>query len=361
MRWSLLRTVLLLLALISSSARDGKAQVRVDDAVPRKLDEFVLDEQKWHLLDRFVKQVKHEPKKVAYVIVYAERKINGPGVYYDGEAWKRWAGYNLEALGLRKNRFLIIYGGLREQNMIELWIVTRGGTLPRPTPTATETIVCPSVSVLGDHYVRRREQPLTFRTELSAYGVYSFPGLTFNWTASAGRIVSGEGSNIITVDASESPASTIEAKVEVVGLSHECKSNGMSTTTVGVVPYKFDEFGKIGYEDLEARLDNLAVYLQKDNILRTHIIVYGGHSGQRGEAEAWIEFMKHYLLTTRRLNANRVIALNGGYREDLSAELWLSPRVGPFPSPSPTVDPKDVRLVTSKPKAISHKKSRRPR
>jgi hypothetical protein len=111
---------------------------------------------------------------------------------------------------------------------------------------------------------------------------------------------------------------------------------------VGIVPYKFDEFGKIHSEDLMARLDNLAIYLQKDVTLQAHIIIYNGRYGRRGEAKAWAAYMKDYIVNTRGLEPERIVTLEGGYREGLSGELWLSPRGTSAPKPSPSVDPKYV-------------------
>jgi hypothetical protein len=205
---SLIRTVFLLLTIFCSAALDTPAQRTLDDSAPRKFDEYALEgEQRWLRLDRFVAQLRREPKKLGYVIVYSGRKINGPGVSYDGEDWKRWVWHNLKARGLAEDRFVTVNGGLREHDTIELWIVTPRARVPTPTPTATVRVVCPSVIVLGDIYVRRRDQPLRFKVDLSAWNVEGFPGLKFNWTVSSGRIVSGEGNDTIAVDVSQSSTS----------------------------------------------------------------------------------------------------------------------------------------------------------
>lgn len=111
------------------------------------------------------------------------------------------------------------------------------------------------------------------------------------------------------------------------------------TTVVGVVPYKFDEFGSIRMGDLKARLDNFAIFLQKDGELLGYIITYSGRYGTRGEGEAWAAWMREYLLNTRSLEPGRLITLDGGHREDLSGEFWLSPWGAAAPNASPTVDP----------------------
>src|SRR5439155_4995057 len=108
------------------------------------------------------------------------------------------------------------------------------------------------------------------------------------------------------------------------GLSRECQNRHATTTVVGVAPYKFDEFGKIHFEDLEARVDNLAIYPQRDAALRAYIVTYNARYGRQSEAKAWAALMKDYLVNTRGLEPERIKTIDGGYREELSSELWLS-------------------------------------
>jgi hypothetical protein len=109
-------------------------------------------------------------------------------------------------------------------------------------------------------------------------------------------------------------------------------------------PGKFDEFGDINCEDELAHLDNFSIQLQNNPNLHGYIIVYGGRRGRRNEAKARAARMKYYLMHNRGLNKNRVITLDGGFREKLMGELWLVKGGESAPIPTPTVDPKDVRL-----------------
>jgi hypothetical protein len=342
----LLRFVVLAVGFACWTPLFQSAPQRAGDTTARKFDEYVLEgEQRWSRLTPFVKQLKREPRRLGYIIVYAERKIVGSGVYYDGEDWKNWVFHNLTAQGLSRDRFVTVNGGLRDQDMIELWLVTPGGPTPVPTPTATETIVCPSVTVLGNVWVRSRKQPVTFRTNLSAWQVYSFPNVVYNWTVSSGKILSGQGTNTIRVDVSQSAENRISARVEIFGLSGECDKEATTTTVVEVAPYKFYDFGKINFGDLKARLDHVALYLQNDPELRLHIITYGGRNGRRGEAKMWSAWMKDFLIQTRGIEAVRIITIDGGFREERSGELWLVPPDVTAPEATPTVDPKDAQKL----------------
>lgn len=109
---------------------------------------------------------------------------------------------------------------------------------------------------------------------------------------------------------------------------------------------KFDEFGDINCEDEMARLDNLAVQLQmqKDRGGKAYILVYGGRFSRRGEARARASRMKSYLTRNLGIDARHITTIDGGYREDLTVELWLLPPFVGAPSAFPDVAPKDVKF-----------------
>jgi hypothetical protein len=109
-------------------------------------------------------------------------------------------------------------------------------------------------------------------------------------------------------------------------------------------PHKFDEFGDINCEDEMARLDNFAIQLQKVQEGRGYILVYGGRFGRRGEARARASRMKSYLTRNRGVDARRITTIDGGYRQDLTVELWLLPPVVGAPSAVPDVALKAVKF-----------------
>jgi hypothetical protein len=122
-------------------------------------------------------------------------------------------------------------------------------------------------------------------------------------------------------------------------------------------PSKVDEYGDICCDDEMARLDNFATHLQNNPDARGYIIYYGGrlrrypycHSKRlglpkRGDAAARARILKPYLESTRGVDPARFVVINGGYREEWTAELWLVPKGAAPPSPTPTVDPRRVRF-----------------
>ena len=107
---------------------------------------------------------------------------------------------------------------------------------------------------------------------------------------------------------------------------------------------KFDEFGNISCEDELARLDNFAYHLRSASNLQGHVIVYGGRRGRRNEAKARAARMKYYLVRIRGLDPKRVITSDGGFREELSGELWIVRPGEPAPESTPTLSRKDVKI-----------------
>lgn len=120
-----------------------------------------------------------------------------------------------------------------------------------------------------------------------------------------------------------------------------------SYTSAQIVdPVLFDEFGDVNCEDEIARLDNFAVVLQNAPQTQALIIIYGGRTGRRHEADARASRIKTYLVKSRGLNPQRIVTLNGGYQESLKVQLWqvvAGVNLKQIPT-FPTVQPKDVKF-----------------
>jgi len=138
--------------------------------------------------------------------------------------------------------------------------------------------------------------------------------------------------------------------------------NGSDPISIQRETAKFDEFGDVCCGEEKARLDNFAVALQNVPEARGFIVFYGGrrqsypfcHSSRkrlprRGEAQARAERLKPYLLHGwSTLDPRRVVVIDGGYRETWSAELWIMPKGGTAPKPTPTVRIENMRFRRGK-------------
>ncbi len=171
----------------------------------------------------------------------------------------------------------------------------------------------------------------------------------YKWTTSAGTITSGQGTASITVDTTGLSDENVGAKVEVEGLPEGCPKTASCATNAGRVCgglHKYDEYANISYADEKARLDNFAIVLQNEPGSTGYILAYGGRVGRAGEAQRRAERAMKYLSGKMRdTDAGRIVTVDGGYREELTVQLWAIPRGFSPPTPEPAVDPAEVKFV----------------
>jgi|ERR1043166_1264615 hypothetical protein len=112
---------------------------------------------------------------------------------------------------------------------------------------------------------------------------------------------------------------------------------------------RFDEYGDVRFSDEKARLDNFAIQLQGQEDARGYIVVYAGQTALVGEAAKRGERAKNYLVKVRKLPLDKVVAIDGGYRDSLTVELFIYPKDEAPPTPTPTLDASQVELVYRNP------------
>lgn len=125
--------------------------------------------------------------------------------------------------------------------------------------------------------------------------------------------------------------------------------------------HTLDIYGNIPFEDEKSRLDNFAIHLQRQSEAKGYIIVYAGQRARIGEARARAKRAKNYLMYKRGIRAGRVVTLDGGYREESTVNLYLVPRGATGPTPSPTLDPREVQIIRGGNANINKRRSYRPR
>ncbi|HEX7313401.1 MAG TPA: hypothetical protein VF297_05745 [Pyrinomonadaceae bacterium] len=209
---------------------------------------------------------------------------------------------------------------------------------------------CPTVAVSCPDTVKHGE-PATFTASID--NAPAGAKLTYNWDVSAGTITGGQGTSSITVDTTGLDGNSIlTATVEVGGLPETCAKVAACTSAIPQFIFhdKIDEYGNIKFEDEKARLDNFAIELLNSPEFVGYIVGYGGRRSRRGEAARRIARAKRYIVTVRGVPAERIVTIDGGYREDLTVELRLRVKEMQPPEPVPTVDPNEVIFINPAPK-----------
>lgn len=123
-----------------------------------------------------------------------------------------------------------------------------------------------------------------------------------------------------------------------------------------------DEFGNEPCEMILARSDNLLDKLKRNPTTLAYIIFYEGKHLQSvynkktkqneskylnpryGEARNKAKAITFYLTKWRKMSKNRLILIDGGYRESYGVELWIAPQNSDPPKPSPDLERKDVKF-----------------
>ncbi|HEX6183510.1 MAG TPA: hypothetical protein VFZ44_06335 [Pyrinomonadaceae bacterium] len=201
-------------------------------------------------------------------------------------------------------------------------VVVRNCPPPRP--------VCPNVAIYCPD-VQQAGTPITFTASVSG----GTPGVTpvYNWVVSAGKILSGQGTATITVDTAGLAGQPITATVEVAGYNLECRAQCQAAVPAPPNPTKFDEFGELQRNDEKARLDVFAIELQNSPGAQGYIIGYGGRNKRYGTGAQRAQRARDYVVSTRGIEASRIVTLEGGARETGATELWIVPPGATPPRP----------------------------
>src|SRR2546429_3485523 len=142
-----------------------------------------------------------------------------------------------------------------------------------------------------------------FELRVSVSGTNPTDKLTYNWTASAGSIISGQGTPLIRVSTKGADGQGITVSVEIDGLESGCQKAASFTISprCGLPPQVqlFDRYGKMSFTEEKERLENLALRLQQGPRGQGYIIAYNGQL-KRAERD------RNYLVTERGIIADRL-------------------------------------------------------
>src|SRR5258708_4642921 len=204
-------------------------------------------------------------------------------------------------------------------------VVTDCPPPPPPPPVCpTVTVSCPEAG--------NENAPVTFTVAITGGTPNIRPG--YNWTISAGKIISGQGTPSITVDTGGLAGQTVRASVDVTGFGTPCPASCSVSIPIINKPRKFDEYYDIARNDEKARLDNYAIQLQSEPGSQGYIIVYPSRRAGSNDAQARAQRITDYLVNSRGIDSHRVVTVMGPQREDWLFELWVVPEGAPPPTPN---------------------------
>src|SRR2546423_2457119 len=190
-------------------------------------------------------------------------------------------------------------------------------------PPREERPVCPIVNVSCPD-AATENAAVTFTANISG-GSGNIAPPSYNWTISNGRIISGQGTQSITVDTTGLAGQTIRATVDVSGYGAPCSANCSVSVPIEITSHKFDEYYDIAHNDEKARLDNYAIQLQSEPGSKGYVIVHPKRGVSRSVAASRADRIKDYLVNSRGIDQSRFEVVIGPERENWLFELWVVP------------------------------------
>jgi hypothetical protein len=195
---------------------------------------------------------------------------------------------------------------------------------PPPAPVCPRVAIsCPETPGLG--------QPVEFTASVTGG---SSDLRIYNWTVTAGTIISGQGTDRIRVDTKGLGGATVRANLSMGGLPLDCSATCVVQLPVPIQPSKFDEFPNIARNDEKARLDNYAIEIHNDPTATAYVIVYPGSRGRAGEVQLHTNRIVEYMVSSRGIDQRRVVTKVGPTRPELMVELWICPQGCKPPTPT---------------------------
>jgi len=106
------------------------------------------------------------------------------------------------------------------------------------------------------------------------------------------------------------------------------------------------EHGNVRWRDERRVLDHLADSFRKSDDHIIYFLIYPGENSCKDEARLRAMRARKYLVQRHKIPQKDVVWKTGGFRPDLSVQIWLLPKDKPLPQPETfgTIDPSHVRL-----------------
>lgn len=191
--------------------------ILVDKYVDENRDLIKLDA----MIDKFARRLNQEPSATrGYIIKNVPEPHSKKGAY---EIANRISENINRIYHFPTDRIVYEFGGISrdkcgnfaDYTIIEFWLVPEEASNPETTPEDADMFYvceCPTLSIEGEELAFAAKQPLFFTAELRGDGGEN---ASFKWTISDGTIVSGQGTNKITLDLSKAKHGNVTVKVEI--------------------------------------------------------------------------------------------------------------------------------------------------
>ena len=101
------------------------------------------------------------------------------------------------------------------------------------------------------------------------------------------------------------------------------------------------------FEQDKPRIDRFANEMKENNTAEAYIIAYGGLVSYKNEARTRLNCTRNYLITVHGISRSRLKLFDGGYRNEVTVQMFLVNPDDPKPTPYATVNREAVRIKKS--------------
>ncbi|HET8781575.1 MAG TPA: hypothetical protein VFM63_04125 [Pyrinomonadaceae bacterium] len=109
--------------------------------------------------------------------------------------------------------------------------------------------------------------------------------------------------------------------------------------------HKFDAYGDLKPAHERYRLDKVAQHAVQVPESIIYIIAYAGRVANSGEAESRAACAREYVMKEHRFDAERIRAIDGGYRDKREVEISVEPEDGDIPLATPNLRPSKAKIM----------------
>jgi hypothetical protein len=212
-------------------------------------------------------------------------------------------------------------------------------------PNAFLEFRCPSYALPSDEAVS-----LTGEVVLPKpfYGPEAGESISYRWNVEGGSLIAGQGSPRITIRPDKSRTSAVRVTLEPKNAPPEIEINKTCVIRLDVTckVRKVLEYSAIEPTEEFQRLDKLVTdWLLRDQTSFVYLVAYGGKKSCILEAEWRLRRLRAYLAKRHNIDQNRIVTVDGGFRNQFAVAIFVSPSKDCGPLPKPDVLRNDTEIA----------------
>lgn len=179
-----------------------------------------------------------------------------------------------------------------------------------------EELNCPSISITSPAERVFSGEEITFTANISGTDLQKHEIV---WSVDKGKIIQGQGTQIVIVSTQGLSQELITAKVKLENVQIGCANSAYGSGVVSKLIENFDpdEFGELSEKEVKNRIDNLLIRLANDKNAMLYIVNYGSLEKVNARKNLVANHIK-----LRKFDESQVVFVDGGREESIKTRPW---------------------------------------